>query len=74
MVVKLSKYMVMLEFMFESGVILYGSKTYRKLRHRGYTFESGVILYGSKTNNDNIDCGLMFESGVILYGSKTKFA
>ena len=56
---------------FESGVILYGTKTDFDSSRRKPEFESGVILYGTKTR---CHCGAetpWFESGVILYGTKT---
>ena len=60
--------------MFESGVILEGSKTVPPQPLRVNKFESGVILEGSKTYTDSNGDTYGFESGVILEGSKTVYA
>ena len=57
--------------MFESSVILEGSKTATITFNYAKMFESSVILEGSKTLFANFETETMFESSVILEGSKT---
>ena len=57
--------------LFESSVILEGSKTYINYSMNGIEFESSVILEGSKTHHYGYNDGFTFESSVILEGSKT---
>ena len=57
--------------MFESSVILEGSKTMAAADIMGVRFESSVILEGSKTGFFMPDFSHLFESSVILEGSKT---
>ena len=57
--------------MFESSVILEGSKTKKENGEKLMVFESSVILEGSKTKIHRDRVIDMFESSVILEGSKT---
>ena len=57
--------------MFESSVILEGSKTQRSFTPPSDGFESSVILEGSKTETYGTLSPTSFESSVILEGSKT---
>ena len=56
--------------MFESSVILYGSKTATLWKTKRNRFESSVILYGSKTEEFRNFVNDTFESSVILYGNE----
>ena len=58
--------------MFESSVILEGSKTNPDTGDSTNMFESSVILKGSKTNVVTNKLLILFESSVILEGSKTR--
>ena len=57
--------------MFESSVILEGSKTVCPFKREAFRFESSVILEGSKTRSGHSKMACQFESSVILEGSKT---
>ena len=57
--------------LFESSVILEGSKTIDVATPQDWTFESSVILEGSKTVCKVRLLFRWFESSVILEGSKT---
>ena len=56
--------------LFESSVILYGSKTLHGYFLNSIWCESSVISYGSKTQKELICLTIWFESSVISYGSK----
>ena len=58
-------------FMFESCVILNGSKTAKGNSSSHEQFESCAILNGSKTKKKDSIADAPFESCVILNGSKT---
>ena len=57
--------------LFESRVVLEGSKTQRCTICHGAAFESRVVLEGSKTNQPFVVETPKFESRVVLEGSKT---
>ena len=59
--------------LFESSVILEGSKTTARYLQASFLFESSVILEGSKTPSGRSRKVCRFESSVILEGSKTFF-
>ena len=57
--------------MFESSVILQGTKTKARACPALCAFESSVILQGTKTGGCSGGAGEKFESSVILQGTKT---
>ena len=57
--------------MFESSVVLDGTKTRRFALLLSMVFESSVVLDGTKTTSLAICITLSFESSVVLDGTKT---
>ena len=56
---------------FESSVVLDGTKTFAFLHIVSPAFESSVVLDGTKTSCTASYTSFMFESSVVLDGTKT---
>ena len=57
--------------MFESSVVLDGTKTYSRAEPLAFVFESSVVLDGTKTQLVCDIRELRFESSVVLDGTET---
>ena len=61
----------MLQIVFESSVVLDGTKTTDEPVGQVHEFESSVVLDGTKTFISGSGYRLSFESSVVLDGTKT---